>query len=98
MSREFKSFGDLSKARGGKGKPKPAKEDKGWSFEDADGGEDAGFEGVDSSRDRILGRPRAFGPMDHGPACYRDEESEEMELLASFRVRSACSRRRAPAR
>ena len=26
--------------------------------------------------------------MEHGPPCYRDLESEEMELLASFRVRT----------
>jgi ribonuclease R len=33
-------------------------------------------------------RPEGFGPMEHGPSAYRDEESEEMELLASFRVRT----------
>ena len=37
---------------------------------------------------RIAQRPRAFGPMEHGPALYRDTDSEEMQLLASFRVRT----------
>ena len=37
---------------------------------------------------RIAGRPDAFGPMGHGPACYADVESEEMELVRSFRLRT----------
>ncbi len=37
---------------------------------------------------RIAGRPGAFGPMGHGPACYADVDSEEMELVRSFRLRT----------
>jgi exoribonuclease R len=41
-----------------------------------------------TTRERIDGRPHAFGPMEHGPAPYKDESSEEMQILASFRVRT----------
>ncbi len=40
------------------------------------------------AREIIDARPEGFGPMDHGPRAYRDVESEEMELLASFRIRT----------
>ncbi len=40
------------------------------------------------TREIIDGRPDGFGPMDHGPRCYADIESEEMELLQSFRIRT----------
>ena len=76
-------------------------DDGGWSLEMADDvpeGVDGseldeedlpGQGGPDHpARERIEKRPRAFGPMDHGPPVYRDVESEEMELLASFRVRT----------
>jgi ribonuclease R len=45
--------------------------------------------GAASTRERIDRRPNGFGPMEHGPAPYRDEGSEEMQILASFRVRTA---------
>lgn len=45
-----------------------------------------------TTRERIDGRPHAFGAMDHGPAPYRDESSEEMQILASFRVRTVFPR------
>jgi ribonuclease R len=41
-----------------------------------------------TTRERIDRRPHAFGPMEHGPAPYKDEGSEEMQILASFRVRT----------
>ncbi len=44
------------------------------------------FEG--GAREIIDARPEGFGPMSHGPGCYQDVESEEMELLHSFRVRT----------
>ncbi|MFT7619916.1 MAG: ribonuclease R [Planctomycetota bacterium] len=36
----------------------------------------------------IDARPDGFGPMAHGPKRYEDVESEEMELISSFRVRT----------
>ena len=84
----FKSFRDLSRARGGK--PPPGGESGRTASDGRDRGEsgsppeDAG----DGARERIARRPPAFGPMDHGPACYRTTESEEMQLLASFRLRT----------
>ena len=45
-----------------------------------------------SPREVIDARPDGFGPMTHGPKCYADEESEEMELLQSFRVRTVFPR------
>ncbi|MCA8981369.1 MAG: VacB/RNase II family 3'-5' exoribonuclease [Planctomycetes bacterium] len=91
--KDFKSFADLLKAKTGKDPaPDEPKQDEGpgWTLETGDEVRGAGdyedFEG--SSRERIDARPPGFGPMTHGPACYRDEHSEEMELLASFRVRT----------
>ncbi len=40
------------------------------------------------ARERISRRPAAFGPMSSGPKVYADPDSEEMNLLASFRVRT----------
>lgn len=70
--------------------------DKGWTLESDDGEafeldpEDMeGLPDPDAAIPaRIARRPGAFGPMGHGPACYQDTESEEMELLRSFRVRT----------
>jgi len=90
---DFKSFADLMKAKSGKdAEPETEKPDDGpgWTLETGDevqGAKDfEDFEG--SSRERIDARPPGFGPMTHGPAVYADEHSEEMELLASFRVRT----------
>ncbi len=40
------------------------------------------------SREIIANRPMAFGPMPDGSPPYRESDSEEMNLLASFRVRT----------
>jgi len=91
----FSSFRDLRKALGGEGTSEPKKEQaeqRGWSFVGSDahleaGAGDAPEAGI-GSRDRVARRPAAFGPMETGPACYRDAESEELGVLASFRVRT----------
>ena len=97
----FKSFKDLLRSREGGEEPAPDSEessqegpkDRGWTLE-TDEGELSGAdldalpdpsEGV---RGKISRRPNAGGVMDTGPPCYRDEESEEVELLASFRLRT----------
>ena len=94
----FKSFGDLRKALGGDDETTAGDEpeqgaDKGWTLERAD---EAGpvdpetaedLAGADA-RERITRRPDAFGPMETGPPAYRDEDSEELQLLESFRVRT----------
>jgi len=83
-ARKFKSFKDLRRSRGGEEPPAPPKQE---ALEELvkDYGDSALAE---TSRERIAQRPRAFGPMEHGPALYRDTDSEEMQLLASFRVRT----------
>ena len=100
--RGFGSFGDLRKAlQGGEeGPEEPASADstpdKGWTLETDDGqpyefdeDELEGLPDPDAAVPaRISRRPDAFGPMEHGPACYADLESEEMELLRSFRLRT----------
>ncbi|MFT5289526.1 MAG: ribonuclease R [Planctomycetota bacterium] len=92
----FKSFGALRKALGSdeeeQSQPK-AKQDKGWTLERVDSDvpvdpEDAEDLLAADSRDRIAHRPDAFGPMTSGPPPYRDEDSEEMQLMQSFRVRT----------
>ncbi len=85
----FGSFEDLLRSRGGTPEPKD-ESDRGWTLETSAGSKPKFEEGdeAETARDRILRRPAAFGPMDHGPAVYRDIESEEMALLASFRVRT----------
>ncbi|HKX45938.1 MAG TPA: ribonuclease R family protein, partial [Planctomycetota bacterium] len=40
------------------------------------------------ARDRIDRRPNGFGAMEHGPPPYADPDSEEMQVLHSFRVRT----------
>jgi len=92
----FGSFKDLLRARGGGSEdeePEEAPEERGWTIEYGDHGEDeervSELEGRDESpRQRIDSRPPAFGAMESGPPCYADVESEEMELLHSFRVRT----------
>jgi len=85
----FKSFKDLLRAQGGE--PAPAEDaGRGWTVEsDEEGGsaealEDAGGGVIEL----IARRPRGDGPMLTGPPCYSDEESEEMELVGSFRIRT----------
>ncbi len=88
----MKSFKDLLRSRGGEPEDEVDPKDRGWSLETPAGASiddaDAEGRGMESSRDRIMRRPAAFGPMTHGPAVYADEESEEMRILASFRVRT----------
>lgn len=86
----FSSFQDLARALGG-GEPEPEAEssegEKGWSLTRA--GEDLPEIDLDKIPDFGRGkRPPAFGPMEHGPKPYHDVDSEEMQLLRSFRVRT----------
>ena len=83
--KKFRSFKDLLKAQGGEAEPDPDAE-PGWTLETAGGA--AGVSEGESSFGRVRSRPSAFGPMEHGPAVYADIDSEEMKLLASFRVRT----------
>ena len=84
-NRGFSSFKDILKAQGGQPEPDP-EEERGWSLERADG---AGGDPDDqTTRGKISMRPPAFGPMEHGPDVYKDIDSEEMGLMASFRVRT----------
>lgn len=89
---EFKSFRDLLRSKDASAEAPEATQSEGsWTLESEQrvGGADAGVgaqgETVDS---RVMGRPAAFGAMQHGPPPYRDMESDEMHLLASFRVRT----------
>jgi ribonuclease R len=89
----FKSFRDLRRSEHGADDRQP-EEDPGWTLEsegeavDADAVVRGAAGASSSSRDRIARRPAAFGPMSSGPPPYADEDSEEMQLLASFRVRT----------
>ncbi|MFT4539743.1 MAG: ribonuclease R [Planctomycetota bacterium] len=95
----FGSFEDLLRSRGGKpseeDEKQDAKEEKGWSVESDDGA--AEFDDVELGklpdldegvRAIISSRPRAGGAMESGPACYQDADSDEVELLSSFRLRT----------
>lgn len=81
---------DSSRTDGG------ATADRGWTLETGDEGEveltEEDLEGLPDPDAqipaRIARRPDAFAPMEHGPACYRDTESEEMQLVRSFRLRT----------
>lgn len=100
----FGSFKDLAKALGrgaqqggddGADSEDEASEaeDRGWTLERADEGEDLEPLGDyvysgETVRQRIDARPSADGPMTSGPACYRDEDSDELALLRSFRIRT----------
>ncbi|MAF65696.1 MAG: hypothetical protein CMJ84_08570 [Planctomycetes bacterium] len=93
--RKFTSFKDLARQEGGGEEPK--KEggvDPGWTLETGETpavsaeAEQRLLDADDGPRERIDARPDGFGPMDSGPPVYAEVESEEMELLASFRVRT----------
>lgn len=89
----FKSFKDLIRARGGKpAEDKESKADPGWTLESEgqnQSSDELTEQAVESAaRDRISARPTAFGAMDSGPPPYADPDSEEMQLLHSFRVRT----------
>jgi ribonuclease R len=90
--KRFGSFKDLARSEG---RPVEQPKPSGWSFVSPDSAagqarsaEELAAAAGDSPRQRVARRPQAFGAMDTGPACYRDEGSEEMRLLASFRVRT----------
>ena len=83
----FNSFADLAKQLGG-ADPSSAEEESAPD-EVSEPEEDSDIDIAElSTRERIQAAVPAFGPMPSGPAPYRDLESEEMELLASFRVRT----------
>ncbi|MCH2107553.1 MAG: RNB domain-containing ribonuclease, partial [Planctomycetes bacterium] len=67
-------------------------EGKGWTLEsDADEAAPDALEVEERGggvRERIANRPEAHGPMAQGPKCYQDPDSDEMELMASYRVRT----------
>jgi len=89
----FGSFKDLFRARGEDVAETPAVPARGWTLEQEDGAaseeelEALGGRG-ETPRERIDRRPPGFGPMDSGPPVYADADSEEMELVSSFRVRT----------
>lgn len=70
--------------------------DRGWTLETGDEEPyeltDEDLEGLPDPDSqipaRIARRPGAFGAMEHGPGCYSDVDSEEMELVRSFRLRT----------
>jgi len=91
---QFGSFKDLARARGTGDAEEPKKQGRGWTVETDEGEQhlsDSDLEllpePTEGVRGRIARRPDASGPMDTGPPCYRDPESEELELLGSFRLR-----------
>ena len=95
----FKSFGDLLRSRGGEpneeGEPSGEAGEtggKGWTLEtdvpDVEARAEELSDLAPGVRERVDARPPGFGPMEHGPALYQDPESEEMELLHSFRIRT----------
>ncbi|MCP3917967.1 MAG: RNB domain-containing ribonuclease [bacterium] len=94
-SGNFSSFRDLARSRGNPdAAPDPkADEGRGWTVERDEGefaeGELELLPDPDTAvHARISKRPRANGAMEHGPACYADVESDEFELVRSFRLRT----------
>jgi ribonuclease R len=86
--RPLKSFKDLLRARGGTPKESTAPEVR-FDGDLAERAAKLGEEALgETARERIARRPNAFGPMEHGPACYREEGHEELAILGSFRVRT----------
>ena len=89
----FGSFKDLFKAKGEDVPEDDEPKGKGWTLEtDDDVGAAAkveAFEGRgETPREVIDKRPAAFGPMTSGPPTYADVDSEELELVHSFRIRT----------
>ncbi|HVS10949.1 MAG TPA: RNB domain-containing ribonuclease [Planctomycetota bacterium] len=88
-SRPLKSFRDLKRALGGaEPEPEPTPAGRGWTFAGDEQALESAAASGDGARAIVLARPRAFGPMAGGPPCYLEEDSEELELLHSFRVRT----------
>ena len=88
----FGSFKDLFKSMGGEPSDEAHEDEK---PEDEPVDDDAAEDELDDEVLGYVGNVRkimfgegSFGPMTHGPPPYQDVESEEMELLASFRVRT----------
>lgn len=86
--KKFSSFKDLAKQRGTP-PPEPSADAPKFKFI-SDFGPERKVDDIAEAqaRERISRRPPAFEPMATGPACYRDTDSEEMQILASFRVRT----------
>ncbi|MAG59060.1 MAG: hypothetical protein CMJ83_22460 [Planctomycetes bacterium] len=82
-SKSFGSFADLARSLGvdpDEGQDEGAGSRSQW---------DSALDGLRSgTREVIESAGESFGPMETGPDCYRDPGSEEMELLASFRIRT----------
>lgn len=83
----LKSFKDLARLKGVEPSAAPEPDAKFKFVTDTTGRKIDDIKEADA-RERISRRPAAFGPMSTGPAVYRDAESEEMAILASFRVRT----------
>ena len=87
----LKSFKDLARLKGIEPSPPSAADEAAAAkfkfVTDIDGRKIDDIKEADA-RERITRRPAAFGPMNTGPAVYRDADSEEMNILASFRVRT----------
>ncbi|MBL8857023.1 MAG: RNB domain-containing ribonuclease [Planctomycetes bacterium] len=89
--RGFKSFKDLKPQGDGDAPQKPVEAEirlEGALRARAEQSAARADTGDATTRERIDRRPQAFGAMDTGPLPYRDERSEEMQILASFRVRT----------
>ena len=87
--KKFGSFKDLAKARGDLPPAAEAPAAPGWTFvSPSDPARKPEDIGEAQARETIAHRPPAFGAMERGPAVYADPDSEEMLLLASFRVRT----------
>jgi ribonuclease R len=92
---QFSSFKDLRRSRGEGGDEDAAREeaaseaDRGYTLEGLRSAEELenAADPADGSRERIDARPDASGVMETGPPCYRDPDSDEIELLHSFRAR-----------
>ncbi|HHI79100.1 MAG TPA: RNB domain-containing ribonuclease [Planctomycetes bacterium] len=91
-SEGLSSFKDLLRAQGGEVPEETGAKDRGWTVHTADGmtiGDAEEQEGAgETVGERIGRRPQAYGPMNTGPKVYREEDSEEMRILQSFRVRT----------
>ena len=81
--KELKSFADLLKQMGGAPEETPPPSPAPVEDCTEEALPEDGF-----ARELIDAMGSSFGPMDTGPACYRDVDSEEMELLATFSVRT----------
>ena len=89
--KKFTSFDALRRARGeGDKKEQPkAEEGPGWTLETDDPVDLDDLSELEvRSLERVAKRPRGWGPMPDGPPPYRDADSEEMQILSSFRCRT----------